>query len=72
MYRKHTFFRGLWRHAIMLVFLVFALFPILWVISASFNPANTLVGQSLIPRNASLANYIEDLTGGLCFLAFSL
>ncbi len=41
------------------MFLVFALFPILWVISASFNPANTLVGQSLIPRNASLANYIE-------------
>ncbi len=62
MYRRHTFFRGLWRHAIMLVFLVFALFPILWVISASFNPANTLVGQSLIPRNASLANYIEVFT----------
>ncbi|HBN95196.1 MAG TPA: maltose ABC transporter permease MalG [Firmicutes bacterium] len=62
MYRKHTFFRGLWRHAVLLVFLVFALFPILWVISASFNPANTLVGQSLIPRNASFANYIEVFT----------
>lgn len=62
MYRRHTFFRGLWRHAVLLVFVVFALFPILWVISASFNPANTLVGQSLIPRNASLANYIEVFT----------
>lgn len=62
MYRKHSFLRGLWRHAVLLVFLVFALFPILWVISASFNPANTLVGQSLIPRNASLVNYIEVFT----------
>lgn len=62
MYRKHTFFRGLWRHAILWVFLIFALFPILWVISASFNPANTLVGQSMIPRNASLANYKEVFT----------
>ena len=62
MYRRHTFFRGLWRHVVLLVFLVFALFPILWVISASFNPSNTLVGQSLIPRNASLANYTEVFT----------
>jgi arabinogalactan oligomer/maltooligosaccharide transport system permease protein len=62
MYRKHTFFRGLWRHAILWVFLIFALFPILWVISASFNPANTLVGQSMIPRNASLVNYREVFT----------
>ena len=62
MYRKHTFFRGLWRHAILWVFLIFALFPILWVISASFNPSNTLVGQSMIPRNASLVNYREVFT----------
>lgn len=62
MYRRHSFFRGLWRHAVLLIFVVFALFPILWVISASFNPSNTLVGQSLIPRNASLANYREIFT----------
>lgn len=37
--------------------LVFALFPILWVISASFNPGGSLVGQPLIPENPSLANY---------------
>jgi ABC-type maltose transport system permease subunit len=40
----------------------FALFPILWVISASFNPANTLVGQGLIPPNPSLDNYREVFT----------
>ena len=62
MYRRHSFFRGLWRHAVLLIFVLFALFPILWVVSASFNPANTLVGQSLIPKNASLANYREIFT----------
>ncbi|HHT43535.1 MAG TPA: maltose ABC transporter permease MalG [Firmicutes bacterium] len=62
MYRKHSFFRALWRHAVLLFFVVFALFPILWVISASFNPANTLVGQRLIPSNPSLDNYREIFT----------
>lgn len=62
MYRRHTFFGALWRHGILLVFLVFALFPIFWVISASFNPANTLVGQSLIPKVVSLDNYRELFT----------
>ncbi len=35
----------------------FALYPIPWIFSASLNPANTLVGQPLIPGNASLENY---------------
>lgn len=62
MYRRHNFWRGLWRHAVLLLFVVFALFPILWVISASFNPANTLVGQKLFPSNPSLDNYREVFT----------
>ena len=31
--------------------LTFALFPILWVISASFNPGGSMASQSLIPQN---------------------
>ncbi len=62
MYRKHGILGSLWRHAVLLVFVVFALFPILWVVSASFNPANTLVGQGLIPPNPSLDNYREVFT----------
>ena len=62
MYRKHSFFRALWRHTVLMLFVAFALFPILWVISASFNPANTLVGQRLIPSNVCLANYKELFT----------
>ncbi len=57
MYRKHTVLSGLWRHALLLLILAFALFPIVWVVSASFNPANTLVGQSLVPSQPGLDNY---------------
>jgi ABC-type maltose transport system permease subunit len=38
----------------------FAVLPALWVISASLNPAKSLVGATLIPRNPSLVNY-DDL-----------
>lgn len=47
------------RHIIIWIAIAFALFPILWTISASFNPANSLIGQGLIPNNASLENYRE-------------
>ncbi len=40
-----------------IVMLTFALFPVLWIISASFNPTGSLVGQPLIPQNPTLANY---------------
>ncbi len=40
-----------------IVMLTFALFPVLWIVSASFNPTGSLVGQSLIPQNPTLANY---------------
>lgn len=37
--------------------IAFALFPIIWIISASFNPTGSLATQRLIPENASLENY---------------
>lgn len=40
-----------------IVMLTFALFPVLWIISASLNPTGSLVGQPLIPTNPTLANY---------------
>ena len=36
---------------------VFALYPIIWIISASLNPANSLLNLTLIPEPASFANY---------------
>jgi len=36
---------------------IFALYPILIIVGASFDPRNTLVGATIIPRNLSLDNY---------------
>ena len=39
------------------VMLFIALFPVVWILSASVNPANSLVNQQLIPNNPTLENY---------------
>ena len=49
-----------WRFPLALLMIGFALLPVLWVISASLNPAKTLVGATLIPKNPGFVNY-EDL-----------
>ncbi|HEX7974716.1 MAG TPA: sugar ABC transporter permease [Anaerolineales bacterium] len=36
---------------------VFALYPVVWIISAALSPTNSLVNQSLIPQGASAANF---------------
>ena len=46
-----------WRHIVGLIALVFALFPILFLISASFNPEGSLSATSLIPKQVSLENF---------------
>jgi arabinogalactan oligomer/maltooligosaccharide transport system permease protein len=44
------------------VFLIlFSIFPILWVISASLNPTGTLATQTLIPKNPGFGNYLTLL-----------
>ncbi len=45
--------------------ILFALFPVVWIVSASFNPASTLATQRLIPRNVGLDNYRELLQSDL-------
>ncbi len=37
--------------------ILYAVFPVLWIASASFDPRNSLAQQRLIPPNASLENY---------------
>ena len=48
-----------WRYLVGLVALVFSIFPILFVVSAAFNPVGTLSSSNLIPTNASLQNFTE-------------
>jgi ABC-type maltose transport system permease subunit len=45
--------------------MVFALFPVIWIASASVNPSNSLSGQRLIPDNASLENYDQLLSNNV-------
>jgi arabinogalactan oligomer/maltooligosaccharide transport system permease protein len=51
------------KYVIALILIVFSLFPIIWIISASVNPVNTLATQTLIPQNASLENYQKLMPG---------
>ena len=46
-----------WRHLIGIVAAVFALFPLVYVISAAFNADQSLSGSSLIPREVTLDNF---------------
>ncbi|GAB3282278.1 ABC transporter permease subunit [Microbacterium sp. MEC084] len=48
-----------WRHIIGLAMLVFAAFPLLYVLSASLNPGGTLVTANSLFSNVSLGSYVE-------------
>jgi arabinogalactan oligomer/maltooligosaccharide transport system permease protein len=52
-----------WRHAIVILALVFALFPVVYVASAAFNADQTLSASSLVPRSVTLDNFRELLSG---------
>jgi arabinogalactan oligomer/maltooligosaccharide transport system permease protein len=46
-----------WRHVALVVGVLFAVYPIVWIISAAFNPVDTLNGATLIPAGATLENF---------------
>jgi len=48
-----------WRHLVGLAALVFALVPIVFLISAALNPVGTLSSTSLIPSGASFSNFTK-------------
>ena len=51
----------LWRHAVGLVAVVFALFPIVYVVSAAFNNSDSLSSASVWPSEPSLHNFGQIL-----------
>jgi ABC-type maltose transport system permease subunit len=53
------------RLVLAVVMLFVALFPVVWIFSASINPSNSLVNQHLIPNNPSLVNYRNLLLSDL-------
>lgn len=52
------------RLVIAVILIIFSIFPILWMISASLNPTGTLATQKLIPDNIGLGNYRTLMTSG--------
>lgn len=46
-----------WKHALGVVALIWALFPIVFLISAALNPAGTLDSSGLIPQSVSTNNF---------------
>lgn len=45
------------RLVIAVFLIIFSIFPVLWVISASLNPTGSLATQTLIPKNLGVENY---------------
>ena len=46
------------RLVVAILLIIFSIFPVLWVISASLNPTGTLATQTLIPKNPGFGNYL--------------
>lgn len=57
MHNRLTPLGHVWRHAVILLALAFVFFPLIWVISASFDGTNTLVRQGILPTAPTLENY---------------
>ena len=49
------------RYVIALILIVFAVLPALWVVSASLNPAKSLVSGTLWPKDPGFTNYTQLL-----------
>ncbi|PPK92433.1 arabinogalactan oligomer/maltooligosaccharide transport system permease protein [Kineococcus xinjiangensis] len=52
-----------WRHLVALAAVAFAIFPLLFVVSASLNPIGTVASTSIIPRQISFENFTRLLSG---------
>ncbi|MDN3240721.1 sugar ABC transporter permease [Glycomyces tritici] len=51
-----------WRHVVAIAVLVFGLVPIIYVVSAAFNPNGTMSSTNLLPREFSLNNFQKLFT----------
>jgi ABC-type maltose transport system permease subunit len=52
------------RLIVAVILIIFSIFPVLWMISASLNPTGSLATQRLIPANPGFGNYRTLLTSG--------
>ena len=52
-----------WRYVVSLLAILFALFPIVYVVSASLNPVSSLTSAQLVPDDVTFENYRRILSG---------
>jgi arabinogalactan oligomer / maltooligosaccharide transport system permease protein len=52
-----------WRYLVSLAAILFALFPVAYVVSAAFNPVPSLTSATLIPDDLTLENFRRILSG---------
>lgn len=62
MYSKHTLLGSIIRHLVVWLLIGFAVFPVLWIFSASINPTNNITAQQLIPKHITWDHYVELFT----------
>ncbi|MDN7242485.1 sugar ABC transporter permease [Planococcus sp. N028] len=60
---KEKFFRLLISHSILIFMAVLIIYPLLWTVGASFNPGNSLISTSMIPKNPTLDHYRQLFAG---------
>jgi arabinogalactan oligomer / maltooligosaccharide transport system permease protein len=61
--KQKRFFRLLSSYALLIFMAVVIIYPLLWTVGASFNPGNSLVSTSIIPKNPTLEHYKELFAG---------
>ena len=61
--RRPLFAGNWWRYLVSLAAIAFALFPMVFVISAAFDPLASLTGASVIPDDVTLDNFRRILSG---------
>lgn len=58
------------RWILAVILIIFSIFPVIWIVSASIDPVNNLATQKFIPDNAGFDNFVE-LTNNPIFPFFT-
>lgn len=61
--KTQKFIRLLLSYSLLTFMVVIIVYPLLWTIGASFNPGNSLISTSMIPKNPTLDHYRELFAG---------
>ncbi|MEH7116764.1 sugar ABC transporter permease [Neobacillus vireti] len=61
--KGNRFIRLFTSHLILILMAVIIIYPLLWTVGASFNPGNSLVSSTIIPKNPTLDHYKELFAG---------